>query len=140
MMAATQKSSKKRSAPTQSGPTPKKAHLAKPAKGKEPAAVKKRSRPITLPVQEENSESDEGEFEGFGGGEDEEYIGLDDEVRRDEMDVDSSNAPPKDPNGKFPLFFHALPLFAIPVLLIIHSVDSLVHNVHADSYFWTALS
>jgi hypothetical protein len=99
-MAETQKSSKKRPATTQSGPTPKKAHLTKPAKDKETVADKKRSRPVTLPVQDENYDSEEEEFEGFDGGEDD--MGLDVEVRADEMNVDSSNAPPKDPNGTLP--------------------------------------
>ncbi|KIM72847.1 hypothetical protein PILCRDRAFT_829556 [Piloderma croceum F 1598] len=95
-MAATQKSSKKRPATTQSGPTPKKAHLTKPAKGKETVADKKRSRPVTLAVQDENYDSEE-DFEGFDGGEDD--MGLDVEVRADEMDVDLSNTSPKDPNA-----------------------------------------
>ena len=107
MMAATQKSSKKRPASTQAGPTPKKAHLAKPAKGKESASEKKRSRPVTLQVQDESSE-DEDDFGDFGGAEDETI--LDEEVAGDEMDVHSSNAP-KDPNGMSVFFY---PGFALP--------------------------
>jgi len=100
-MAATQKSSKKRPATTQSGPTPKKAHLTKPAKGTETIADKKRSRPVTLAVQDENYDSEEDDFEGFYEGED--NMGLNVDVGVDEMDVDSSNTPPKDPNGTFSL-------------------------------------
>jgi hypothetical protein len=104
-MAATQKSSKKRPAPTQSGPTPKKVHIAKPAKGKDD---KKRSRPVTLPVQEETSDSQEEEFDEFGGAEDD--MRLDGGAGMDEMDVDSSNALPKDPNGMFQFLYG----FSIP--------------------------
>lgn len=95
-MAATQKSSKKRPAPTQSGPTPKKLHLAKSSKDKDIFVGKKRSRPITLPVQEENSE-DEDEFGGLGGAEDD--LAFGEEVIDDEMAMESSIALPKDPNG-----------------------------------------
>lgn len=94
-MAASQKSSKKRPASSQVGPTPKKAHLAKPTKGKEPAE-KKRSRPVTLPIQAEDSASEDA-FEELEGDLDD--LVSEEEVQGDEMDVDLSNAPPKDPNG-----------------------------------------
>lgn len=100
-MATTQKLSKKRPATTQSGPTPKKAHLTKPAKGKQTVADKKRSRPVTLAVQDENYNSEEEDFQGFDESGDD--MRLDVEVRANEMDVDSSNVPPKDPNGMFSL-------------------------------------
>jgi pumilio homology domain family member 6 len=103
-MAATQKSSKKRPATTQSGPISKKVHLDKSAKEKDIGAEKKRSRPITLPVQEENSESED-IFDELDGGEDD--VGLDATLDADGMDVHSSNAPPKDPNGMFVGFFYA---------------------------------
>lgn len=96
-MAATQKSSKKRPAAAQSGPIAKKVHLDKPAK-EDTGAEKKRSRPITLSVQEENSESED-RFDELDGGEDD--VGLDATLDADGMDVGSSNAPPKDPNGMF---------------------------------------
>jgi pumilio homology domain family member 6 len=100
-MATTQKLSKKRPATTQSGPTPKKVHLTKPAKGKQTVADKKRSRPVTLAVQDEKYDSEEEDFQGFDESGDD--MRLDVEVRANEMDVDSSNVPPKDPNGMFPL-------------------------------------
>lgn len=104
-MPAAQKTSKKRPAPTQSGPTPKKLHLEKPAKGKE-AAPKKRSQPVTKPVRTEDSASDDQEFDDLEAAEND--MDLDDGVGGDQMHVDSFNAPAKDPNGMFPI--------AIPVL------------------------
>jgi hypothetical protein len=96
-MEATQKSSKKRPASVQSGPALKKAHLAKPAKGKLDAAPeKKRSRPVTRPVQDENSE-DEDEFDDLDGAED--GAVFDEVVVDNGIVTDASNAPPKDPNG-----------------------------------------
>lgn len=100
IMAATQKSSKKRPAAAQAGPTPKKAHFSKPLKSKD-TTDKKRSRPVTLPIQDDNSGSDD-ELEELEGIEDDPE--LDEALVGDEMDMDMdvSGAPeqPKDPNGK----------------------------------------
>lgn len=97
-MAAAQKSNKKRPATSQSGPTPKKAHLEK-AKSE-----KKRSRPITLPVREAASASDsEGDQDDLDVGAEDDWVDEDD-AAGDAMDEDTpaapiSNLPPKDPNG-----------------------------------------
>lgn len=55
-MVFTQKSSKKRSAPAQGGPKPKKLHV---ESGSSKADVKKRSRPVTQPLNARDSESEE---------------------------------------------------------------------------------
>ena len=100
-MATAQKVSKKRPAPTQAGPTPKKAHLTKSASKQQvkTTADKKRSRPVTLPIQEDNGSASESEeaFDDLEGGED--NLELDEVLERDEMDMGESNAPPKDPNA-----------------------------------------
>lgn len=103
-MAATQKSSKKRPATSQAGPTAKKTHLAKSAdkgKGREPA-VKKRSRPITAPIEEDSLSEDA--YEWDEGNEDDDMAldeGASTTLVGDEMDVDAvPNAAPKDPNGE----------------------------------------
>lgn len=115
-MAATQKSSKKRPASYQAGPTSKKAHV-KPqnpprrdqkGKSKDIAGPdKKRSRPVTLPIHEDDSsESDSGEgLDALEDGAIDDDMALEVvEAGGDEMDVDISNAPPKDPNGMFSSF------------------------------------
>ena len=56
-MAFAQKSSKKRSAPAQGGPKPKKIHV---EGGSSKVDVKKRSRPITQPLDARDSDSEEG--------------------------------------------------------------------------------
>ncbi|KAF7977568.1 hypothetical protein HWV62_3374 [Athelia sp. TMB] len=94
-MAATQKSPKKRPASSQGGPTPKKPHFTKSTKGKEPAE-KKRSRPITAPIEEVESVSEDG-FEDIG--EEMDDVVLEDDVPGDEMEVDASTTTPKDPNA-----------------------------------------
>jgi pumilio homology domain family member 6 len=55
-MVFTQKSSKKRPAPAQGGPKPKKLHV---ESGSLKAHVKKRSRPVTLPLDARDSESED---------------------------------------------------------------------------------
>ena len=57
LMVFTQKSSKKRPAPAQGGPKPKKLHV---ESGGSKADVKKRSRPVTQPLDARDSESEEG--------------------------------------------------------------------------------
>lgn len=103
-MAATQKSSKKRPATSQAGPTAKKANLAKSTdkgKGKEPS-VKKRSRPITAPIEEDSVSEDAYEWDE---GIEDDDMALDEDalttLASDEMAVDAiPNAAPKDPNGE----------------------------------------
>jgi pumilio family protein 6 len=56
-MVFTQKASKKRPAPAQGGPKPKKLHV---ESGSSKADVKKRSRPVTQPLDARDSESEEG--------------------------------------------------------------------------------
>ena len=55
-MVFTQKSGKKRPAPAQGGPKPKKLHV---ESGSSKADVKKRSRPVTQPLDARDSESEE---------------------------------------------------------------------------------
>jgi pumilio homology domain family member 6 len=96
-MEATKRSHKKRPAPSQSGPSPKKMQLAKSLKAstsKEKGESKRRSRPVTLPVQNDSqSEGDELDDEGF----DDVDIGED----NDEMAVDGGPGVSiiKDPHG-----------------------------------------
>lgn len=105
-MAPTQKSQKKRPASSQAGPTPKKIHLEKSLKasGKEKVDSKKRSRPVTLPVQHDSPSEDDdlGDDVGDDGLE----IGEDDV----EMDVDggASMSMVKDPNGASMLLVHSI--------------------------------
>lgn len=87
-MAALQNSSKKRSAPSQSGPKSKKVHLEKSKPDK------KRSQPITRPAQDSESENDS-DLEDDGESPIEE-VPLDE----DAMEVDTVNKPLKDPNGE----------------------------------------
>lgn len=95
-MVAAQKNTKKRSAPSQSGPKPKKVHVEKPK------SDKKRSRPITAPVvvEEAGSES-EGDWEDDD--DDSAEAIVDDEGHDgDAMEVDEpkqQDLRPKDPNG-----------------------------------------
>ena len=98
-MAFTQKSSKKRPAPGQGGPKPKKLHV---ESGTSKADVKKRSRPVTRPLDALDSESEEGLEDDIDVEEDE----LDDreEQEGDEssMQVDSradKHNKPKDPSS-----------------------------------------
>jgi pumilio homology domain family member 6 len=95
-MVFTQKSSKKRPAPAQGGPKPKKHHA---ESGSSKADVKKRSRPVTQPLDAQDSESEEDDI-------DVEEDDLDDheEQEGDEsaMQVDSRTDEhniPKDPSS-----------------------------------------
>lgn len=98
-MAASNKSTKKRSASSQAGPKPKKVQLEKPGKSE-----KKRSRPVTAPVVEEGSASDsEDGLNDIDDGEDK-WIDEDEtaDVPMDEDVAESTPATPaqpKDPNG-----------------------------------------
>jgi len=95
LMVFTSKSSKKRPAPAQGGPKPKKHHA---ESGSLKADVKKRSRPITQPLDARDSESEEDDIDG-------EEDNLDDheEPEGDEsaMQVDSRTDEhiPKDPSS-----------------------------------------
>ena len=125
-MAAVIKSTKKRLAPSQAGPTPKKAHLAKHLK---PPAVlpkkdKSRSRPITLPLQESTeSESDL---------EDDDHIIEEADVESDAIAIDSNYPPAKDPNGIDSNHMSVLTRH-LPVFDIQHLGNPTKHSVHSRS-------
>ncbi|GBE84550.1 ARM repeat-containing protein [Sparassis latifolia] len=95
-MVSIEKTSRKRPAPSQTGPKLKKAHIENAQKP--PAATdkgKKRSRPVTLPLQEADTSSEESE--GEADFEDDEVFDAENE---DEMEiVDEATAPVKDPNA-----------------------------------------
>ena len=96
-MVFTQKSSKKRSAPAQGGPKPKKLHV---ESGSSKPDVKKRSRPITQPLNAQDSESEEGLEEDIDVEDDDDH----EEQEGDEsaMQVDSRTDEqniPKDPSS-----------------------------------------
>ena len=103
-MAATHKSAKKRSAPSQSGPKPKKVHLEK----ENTKSDKKRSRPITKPVVAQSSGSDsESDSENGLDEADGAFDETDDfdvgEGAEQEMEVDQKpETKVKDPNGIYP--------------------------------------
>ena len=105
-MVLTQKSSKKRPAPTQGGPKPKKLHA---ESGSSKADVKKRSRPVTQPLDARDSESEDDDI-------DVEEDELDDHEEQEEeesaMQVDSKTDIPKDPSSnpkkKVTLFLTAI--------------------------------
>lgn len=93
-MVAAQKTSKKRSAPSQAGPKAKKAHV------DSAKTDKKRSRPITQPLAVEDGASDSDgpsdEVEDDGLAVDEDSV----EEGEDAMEVDQKqDQRPKDPNG-----------------------------------------
>ena len=115
---ATKKVSKKRSAASQNGPSPKKAHLQKSSK----SPSSKRSHPVTLPEKnnvDSNSEEDGEEDEPDS--EVEEV--MDSEGADDVMRVD---APPKDPNGiSFFLLQMVLPRMT-SFLAIVKHLESLI--------------
>ena len=96
-MVFTQKSSKKRSAPAQGGPKSKKPHV---ESGSSKTDVKKRSRPVTQPLDALDSESEEG-FEDI----DIEEDGLDDhqdqEGDESAMQVDDSRTDEHTPKEPF---------------------------------------
>lgn len=71
------KPSKKRPAPSQIGPKPKKAHLEKPPTKDEKPRVFKRDRPVTVPQTQDSDTSSEGTTETLSGGEDEDEKMLD---------------------------------------------------------------
>ncbi|KDR73166.1 hypothetical protein GALMADRAFT_251738 [Galerina marginata CBS 339.88] len=95
-MAASNKTSKKRTAPTQAGPKAKKSHL------ESTKPDKKRSRPITQPIPDKEKES-ESESEAEDAILDEEQVdeaAEDYEVDEQKMEVDSKpDQRPKDPNA-----------------------------------------
>jgi hypothetical protein len=102
-MAASQKSGKKRVAPTQNGPKVKKAHL------ESTKFDQRRSQPITQPIttSQESDGSDRSDEEDIGN---DEYEFADDfeAVEEDEsaMPVDSKpQQHPKDPNGMYRTLF-----------------------------------
>jgi hypothetical protein len=83
---AAQTSHRKRPATIQTGPAPKKVHLEK--------TDKKRSRPITMPIQTDSSSDDEVVEESVNRSDD---VGKD----NDEMVVDGGSMRAKDPNCLF---------------------------------------
>ena len=93
-MVASQKTSKKRSAPSQAGPKAKKAHV------DSAKADKKRSRPITQPLAVEDGASDS---DGPSDDIEDEGLAADEDVvedGEDAMEVDQKqDQRPKDPNG-----------------------------------------
>ncbi|KAF8965483.1 armadillo-type protein [Flammula alnicola] len=92
-MAASQKSNKKRSAPSQAGPKAKKAHL------ESTKTDKKRSRPITQPLVAEDAGSDS-ESGTDNIGDEVEFEDDDAEDAEPAMEVDSTpDQRPKDPNA-----------------------------------------
>ncbi|KAH9914173.1 ARM repeat-containing protein [Epithele typhae] len=93
MAPTTQKHTKKRVAPAQSGPKTKKPHLEKP-----PAPAKKRSRPVTVVPQDSDGESSDDGSEGGSAGDAEEG-GMDEDAKDAVMDGDAPSAPAKDPNA-----------------------------------------
>lgn len=102
-MAGTKTTTKKRTAPSQTGPSAKRAHLTKSTKVTT-TVDKKRSRPITRPAKTD-SESEEASDEAEEEGEIFKEQDGDEEVP---MDVDENAAPlnqtPKDPNGRLNIF------------------------------------
>ena len=97
-MAASQKSGKKRAAPTQNGPKTKKVHL------ESTKPDKKRSRPITQAITQNNgSDSDQSDGEDVGDDGDEsvdEFEGVEEDEQA--MQIDSmAEQRPKDPNGAY---------------------------------------
>lgn len=90
-MPAVQKTTKKRLAPSQDGPTAKKGRVSKQATSKlDDESVKKRKQPVTLPV----TEIDEEDFDEESGD-----VESGEENAASPMDVD--NEPSKDTNGSF---------------------------------------
>lgn len=94
-MAASQKTSKKRAAPSQAGPKAKKVHV-------EDKPDKKRSRPITQPLATEDAASDS---DGPSDDVDDVVSEAEEDVAdagEDAMEVESKHDQrPKDPNGVF---------------------------------------
>jgi len=91
-MAAGSKAPKKRAAPSQIGPKPKKIHFEKPpTKDERPGAVK-RGRPVTLPQTHDSDTSSDEEVENLSEGEDVEFADEDEQML---------DAPVKDPNGGY---------------------------------------
>ena len=102
-MVFTQKSSKKRSAPAQGGPKPKKIHV---ESGSSKADVKKRSRPVTQPLDTRDSESEDEDIDG-----EEDELDDHEEQEGDEsaMQVDSKTKDPSsNPKKKVTLFLTAI--------------------------------
>jgi hypothetical protein len=92
-MVFAQKSSKKRSALAQGGPKPKKIHV---ESGSSKADVKKRSRPVTQPLDAQDSEYEEGLEDDIDVEEDDDH-----EEQEGDMQVDSKtdeHNKPKDPS------------------------------------------
>ena len=89
-MPAGGKTSKKRAAPLQIGPKPKKIHSEKQSFKDEKPSVVKRSRPVTLLQTHDSGSSSDEEVKNFSDEEDAELADEDEEM----LDV-----PTKDPNG-----------------------------------------
>lgn len=117
-MPAHTKPTKKRSAPSQSGPVSKKLHLEKPGKASSVPAQKKRARPV-VSVREPQTDDSDAEEEKLME-EEEELDGHDHDLEGESLDRDGegegegegdgdvdmeSTQKPKDPNGACPCFF-----------------------------------
>lgn len=87
-MTAGGKTSKKRAAPSQIGPKPKKIHSEKPPAKDEKPRVVKRSRPVTLPQTHDSDASSDEEVESSSGEDADE-------------DEEMPDVPTKDPNGGY---------------------------------------
>lgn len=102
-MAASQKTSKKRSAPSQAGPKAKKPHV------DSAKTDKKRSRPITQPLAVEDAASDS---DGPSDDVDDEGLAAEEDIAEeggDAMEVDQKNDQrPKDPNGTAHISFEII--------------------------------
>jgi pumilio family protein 6 len=101
-MAASQKAGKKRTAPAQTGPKAKKVHL------ESTKSDKKRSRPITQAITQDNgSDSDQSDVEEVENDGDE-FVDEFEAAEEDEQAMQVDSAPeqqPKDPNGVYCTLF-----------------------------------
>lgn len=116
------KNTKKRPAPSQQGPKSKKAHVEKNEQSNDKS--KKRSKPVTAPIQKDSDVSSEEEDELVG----EDGVDLEE---AEEMEVDSQPQVPKDPNGTSCL---SMSYCAIGIDLYCFKLPEsrIKHNVH----FW----
>ena len=93
-MAAGGRSSKKRVAPSQIGPEPKKVHSEKPPTKDEKSRTVKRGRPVTLPQTLDSDTSSDEEAES---------LSEDVDVELSDGDEEMIDVPAKDPNGGCPV-------------------------------------
>jgi len=91
-MPAGGKTSKKRAAPSQIGPKPKRIHSEGPLTKDEKSSVVRRSRPVTLPQTHDSDASSDEKVENFSEEED---------ARSADENEEMSDVPVKDPNGGY---------------------------------------